>query len=60
MKGGMRHGQMVDHWYHLKCFKERREELELVDGIEKVPGFDSLEKDDQKRLKKEILPLDIK
>lgn len=60
VKGGMRHGQMVDQWYHLKCFKERREELELVGGIDTVPGFDSLEYEEQTRLKKELPPLAVK
>lgn len=56
----MRHGQMVDHWYHIKCFKERREELEFVDEAEKLPGFKSLSKEDQKVLSKELAPLAIK
>ena len=59
-KGGMRHGQMVDMWYHVKCFKERREELEFVDAAEKVPGFDSLNADDKKILSKELPALSVK
>lgn len=60
MKDGMRHGQMIDLWYHVKCFKERREELEFVDGIEKVPGFSSLSADDQKSISKELPALAVK
>ncbi|EFX75651.1 hypothetical protein DAPPUDRAFT_55885 [Daphnia pulex] len=53
-KGGMRHGQMLDMWYHVKCFKERREELEFVSGVDTIPGFKDLTADDKKVLSKEL------
>ena len=60
MKEGMRHGQMVDQWYHFKCFKDKREELEFVDSIEKVSGFSNLKADDQKMLLKKLPALSDK
>lgn len=58
-KGGMRHGHMLDMWYHVKCFKERRDELEFVDGVEKIPGYQNLTADDKKVLSKELPALPV-
>lgn len=56
----MRHGQMLDMWYHVKCFKERREELEFVRGVDTIPGFKDLTADDKKVLSKELPALSAK
>lgn len=56
----IKHGQMADAFYHVKCFKERREELEFFDEIEKVPGFTVLLPKDQKQLSQELPALPVK
>lgn len=50
---------MLDMWYHVKCFKERRDELEFVDGVEKIPGYQNLTADDKKVLSKELPALPV-
>jgi hypothetical protein len=47
-------------WYHVKCFKERREELEFVSGVDTIPGFKDLTADDKKVLSKELPALSAK
>lgn len=56
----MRYGQMIDLWYHVKCFKELREELEFVGAVEKVPGYTGLNADDKKVLSKELPAISVK
>lgn len=51
---------MLDMWYHVKCFKERREELEFVSGVDTIPGFKDLTADDKKVLSKELPALSAK
>lgn len=46
----------VPRWYHDKCFAKSLEKLSFFGQIELVKGFKSLEKDDQKALKKLIKP----
>lgn len=44
----------TDSWYHVQCFKEKRDELGLTDSIEKVHGFSDLSAEDKKKLLKEL------
>ncbi|CAH2075136.1 unnamed protein product, partial [Iphiclides podalirius] len=45
-----------DHplWHHLKCFAEKKVDLNFLGGGEELPGFKSLKKEDQTTVKQEI------
>ncbi|KPJ11271.1 Poly [ADP-ribose] polymerase [Papilio machaon] len=45
-----------DHplWHHVKCFAEKKVELNFLGGGEELPGFKSLKKEDQNIVKQEI------
>ncbi|XP_068630447.1 poly [ADP-ribose] polymerase-like [Battus philenor] len=45
-----------DHplWHHVKCFAEKKIELNFLGGGEELPGFQLLKKEDQKSVKQEI------
>lgn len=51
------HAGPVPRWYHVDCFVKSLEKLEFFGIIEKVKGFDELEKDDQKMLIKTVKPI---
>ncbi len=46
-----------DRWHHVKCFAEKREELEFFDAGENLAGFKTLSKDHQQLVKDELKPL---
>ena len=43
-----------DLWHHVKCFIEKREELEMFESIETVSGFETLSAEDKATLLKKI------
>lgn len=47
----------VSRWYHMECFAESLEQLEFFGQVSKVTGFEELEPEDRKMLKKLIKPL---
>lgn len=44
----------VDRWHHLKCFLLARDELNFTAAGSVLPGFKTLEPEDQKKLKDQI------
>ncbi|XP_018335477.1 poly [ADP-ribose] polymerase [Agrilus planipennis] len=53
---GMKYGGQ-DMWHHLTCFAKLRSELQYFEGADKLPGFKTLNKEDQTVAKKEIPPI---
>ncbi|XP_065202113.1 poly [ADP-ribose] polymerase [Planococcus citri] len=51
---GRRYGG-IDLWHHLECFSKVRQELEFWDSGPKLPGYKTLKKEDQDKVKK-MLP----
>ncbi|CAK1604001.1 unnamed protein product [Parnassius mnemosyne] len=41
-------------WHHLKCFAEKKVDLNFLGSGEEIPGFKTLKKEDQKLVKEEI------
>lgn len=51
---GMKYGGQP-LWHHFECFAKLRTELGWFSGGEQLPGFAALKKDDQTKVKKDIL-----
>ncbi|XP_015781731.1 poly [ADP-ribose] polymerase 1 [Tetranychus urticae] len=47
-------GRPLPRWFHVDCFVSARQETGYLESGEKLPGFDGLESEDQKLLKKKI------
>ena len=43
-----------DRWHHVKCFAEKREELEFFDAGEDLAGFKSIGTEDQQLVRDEL------
>ena len=43
-----------DRWHHVKCFAEKREELEYFDAGDKMAGFNTLGPDDKTLVKESL------
>jgi len=52
-ENAMKYGPQ-DLWHHVNCFIEKREELEMFESIDTVPGFDTLSAEDKETLLKQI------
>ncbi|KAJ8919846.1 hypothetical protein NQ315_006375 [Exocentrus adspersus] len=50
---GMKYGGQ-DMWHHVTCFAQIRAELGYFESADKLPGFKTLNKEDQAQVKKEI------
>lgn len=50
---GMRFGGQAV-WYHVECFAQLRTELGWFESADKLPGFNTLSKEDQQIAKKHI------
>ncbi|XP_076289314.1 poly [ADP-ribose] polymerase-like [Lasioglossum baleicum] len=47
----------IGSWYHYDCFVKMRKELEFREGGDALPGFGGLSKEDQEKVKSDLLKL---